>query len=299
MAVDSNRIERSNIGVTQVVKTISEMREWVTAWRTKGETIALVPTMGALHQGHMALVSEAQRRASCVVVSIFVNPLQFGPTEDLTRYPRNLENDVETLQAVGTSVVFAPTVLEMYPDGPSATRVVVESMSQVLCGRVRPTHFQGVTTVVAKLLNIINPDYAIFGEKDWQQLAIIRRMVVDLNIAVKVLGVPIFRDDSGLALSSRNQYLSLEERALAPILNRALLTANNDYVRGERDPEVLRKVVVSTLTRAGLVPEYVELVDPNTLQPRRSSLAGETLLALAVPIGKARLIDNIILGRIS
>ncbi len=262
-----------------------------------GDSVALVPTMGALHGGHLALVEEARRRAARVVVSIFVNPLQFGPHEDLGRYPRTLAADLEQLTALGTDVAFVPTVEEMYPEGPALTRVTVTEMSQVLCGRTRPTHFEGVATVVAKLLNIVGPDVALFGEKDWQQLAIIRRMVRDLNVAVDVVGVATVRDSSGLALSSRNQYLTESERDRASALYRALEAAREAYDQGRRDRRVLLEIVQKTLAEAEIQPEYVELADPDSLKPALNHLGGPTLLALAARLGKARLIDNVILGR--
>lgn len=283
--------------MTKVLSHISEARAWSALMHQNGDSVALVPTMGALHRGHLALVEEARRRASRVVVSIFVNPLQFGPHEDLARYPRTLATDLEKLAALGTDVAFVPSVEEMYPEGPALTRVTVTEMSQVLCGRTRPTHFEGVTTVVAKLLNIVGPDVALFGEKDWQQLAVIRRMVQDLNFAVEVVGVSTVREPSGLALSSRNQYLTEGERDQASALHRALEAAQEKYGQGERDSRILQEIVRETLGAVGIHPEYVELADPISLKTAPDRLDGQTLLALAARIGKARLIDNVILGR--
>ncbi|MCL5117132.1 MAG: pantoate--beta-alanine ligase [Firmicutes bacterium] len=283
--------------MTLVFHSIAEVQQWVGEARNQGGTVALVPTMGSLHEGHLALVREAQQRASHVVVSIFVNPLQFGPAEDLKNYPRDLSGDVARLSHLGTSAVFAPGVEEMYPGGPSATRVTVEGMSGVLCGRTRPTHFQGVTTVVAKLFHIVRPDVAVFGEKDWQQLAIIRRMVRDLNFGIDIVGVPIVRESSGLARSSRNQYLTAEDRSRAQALSRALEGARVAYLEGERRREVLRSCVLQTLRDAGLNPEYVEVVEPETLEQSPEALRGPAVIALAVRVGAARLIDNVILGR--
>lgn len=283
--------------MTELLKSISEVRQWVGARRHEGQSIGLVPTMGALHRGHLALVKEAQRQASAVVVSIFVNPLQFGPTEDLGRYPRTIGQDLAQLEALSTDVVLMPEVSEMYPDEVSLTRVTVTEMSSQLCGKTRPTHFAGVTTVVAKLLNIVQPDIAVFGEKDWQQLAVIRRMVRDLNVPVTIVGVSTVREDSGLALSSRNQYLSAAERDQAVALFRSLKEAERRYNQGERDHDRLVSAVRRVLDDAGLTPEYVELVHPDSLRPAPSRLSGPALLALAVRVGKARLIDNVILGR--
>ncbi|NMP22443.1 pantoate--beta-alanine ligase [Sulfobacillus sp. DSM 109850] len=276
---------------------IEEARAWARRQRSRGDSVALVPTMGALHRGHLALVEEAQRRVERVVVSIFVNPLQFGPMEDLARYPRTWEQDWERLASLGTDAVFAPSVDVMYPNGPALTRVNVEPLSGVLCGRTRPTHFQGVATVVSKLFNILQPDVAVFGEKDWQQLAIIRRMVDDLNFPVSVVGVPTVREESGLALSSRNQYLTDDQKTQATALYRGLATARDRYRAGERRREPLRQIVLDVLSGAGIEPEYVELVHPDTLAPAPDILDGPTLLALAARLGKARLIDNVILGR--
>lgn len=283
--------------MTQIVKNIPEIRRWVHGEQASGRRVGLVPTMGALHRGHLTLVEEARNRADRVVVSIFVNPLQFGPEEDLARYPRNLENDFRLLEEQGADVLFAPGVEEMYPRGPSKTLVEVADLSQVLCGQARPTHFRGVTTVVAKLFNIVRPDVAIFGEKDWQQLAVIRRMCADLNFPVDVVGVPIVREESGLALSSRNQYLTDPERDQAAALSRALGLAKAQFEAGERGREALRQMVLDTLERADITPEYIELTDPDTLETSPNPLTGPTLLALAARVGKARLIDNVILGR--
>ncbi len=283
----------------EVFSTIEAMRQWAACVRRQGERLALVPTMGALHQGHLALVAEARRRASRVVVSIFVNPLQFAPAEDLSRYPRTLADDLDKLQQFGVEGVFHPAVKEMYPDGPQPTRVIVPAMSAVLCGRTRPTHFEGVATVVTKLLHIVSPDLAVFGEKDWQQLAIIRRMVADLNFPVEILGVPIVRDEGGLALSSRNRYLAADEVEQAHSLYRSLLYARRLYEAGERHKWRLLDAATQILEQAGLSPEYVELVHPESLKSSPDILDGPAVLALAVYVGRARLIDNIKLGNTS
>ncbi|MCY0877621.1 MAG: pantoate--beta-alanine ligase [Firmicutes bacterium] len=282
--------------MTDIIDTIAAMRDWVQRARQSGESIALVPTMGALHRGHLALIRRAREEAQRVVVSIFVNPLQFGPQEDFDRYPRQLERDVEVLSQEQVDVAFAPSVDEMYPGGDSVTRVTVAPLAETLCGRARPGHFEGVATVVAKLFHIVQPDLAVFGEKDWQQLTIIRRMVADLNFPVAVVGVPTVREPSGLALSSRNQYLSAEERERASAIYRALVEARDRYREGERARDVLATLVRSRLVAAGLTPEYVEIVDPWTLREAPETLGTAALIAVAVRLGRARLIDNVFLG---
>ncbi len=278
----------------EVLRTIDGMRRWN---RQSTGTIGLVPTMGALHEGHLSLVRASVKKADRTVVSVFVNPLQFGANEDLSAYPRTFEQDLALLKAAGADAVFYPSVEEMYPRGESLTRVSVGTMGQVLCGRTRPIHFEGVATVVIKLLNIVAPDYAFFGEKDWQQLAVIRRMVDDLNVPVTVVGVPTVRETSGLALSSRNQYLSSEERGLAANLSRALRLGLSRYEAGERSRDAIRDAIRWELQEHGLEPEYVELVDPDTLDTAPQVLDRPAVAALAVRIGRARLIDNLMLGQ--
>jgi pantoate--beta-alanine ligase len=231
-----------------------------------------------------------------VVVSIFVNPLQFGPQEDFARYPKNLERDLEHLQPMSVAWVFAPGTQEMYPDGPSLTRVVVPALSAVLCGVSRPGHFEGVATVVTKLYHIVTPDVMVFGEKDWQQLTIIRRLVHDLNIPVAIEAVPTVREADGLAMSSRNRYLTPEERQRAPALFQSLLRARKLSERGERRVDVLSQAVRAHLADAGVTPEYVEIFHPDTLQPWRQQVDGPARIALAARIGQARLIDNLALS---
>lgn len=266
--------------------------------QANGEGVALVPTMGSLHAGHLALVRRARELAPRVVVSIFVNPLQFGAGEDLDVYPRDLERDLAQVREVGADVVFAPATEAMYPDGPSLTRVVVPEMGQVLCGRTRPHHFEGVATVVSKLFHIVEPDVAIFGEKDWQQLAIIRRMIRDLNLEVAVVGVETVREASGLALSSRNRYLSASDRARAEAIPEALDRARELWLQGEDRKIVLENRVREILYGKSLVPEYIECVDPDRLSPAPDELgAGPWRLALAVRVGTTRLIDNLRLER--
>ncbi|MCY0885193.1 MAG: pantoate--beta-alanine ligase, partial [Firmicutes bacterium] len=237
----------------KVIRTVREMRAAVAAARAAGKApVALVPTMGAFHAGHRALMRRARELAPWVVVSLFVNPLQFGPAEDYGRYPRPFDEDRAQAEAEGVDVLFAPPVEEMYPDGPSRTRVTIPGMSEVLCGRARPTHFTGVLTVVAKLFNIVQPDLAVFGEKDGQQLALIRRMVQDLNFPVQVVGHPTVREAGGLALSSRNRYLDAAETERARSLYRGLSRARAAWEAGERDPARLVELVVETLAAAGV-----------------------------------------------
>lgn len=279
----------------EIVVTLDQMQSWTASWRRMGKTVALVPTMGALHAGHLALVAKAAEIADKVVVSIFVNPLQFGPSEDFSRYPRDLTLDMEKLAHLGKAdLIFNPSVEVMYPGNASLTTVIVGEMSQVLCGRSRPTHFAGVTTVVTKLLHIVQPDVAVFGQKDAQQLAIIRQMVHDLNFPVTVVGVATVREPSGLALSSRNRYLSPEEKEKASYLYRGLKAAETLFKRGERRAEVLVARVKDTLAEVDLSAEYVECVDFDSLRPVEI-IERPVTLALAAYVGTARLIDNITL----
>lgn len=260
-------------------------------FRRAGNSVALVPTMGALHDGHMALVAEARRRADRVVVSIFVNPRQFGPNEDYAAYPRRVEADSAKLVAAGVDVLWMPDVAEMYPDG-FATNIRVAGLPDRLCGAARPGHFDGVATVVAKLFNQVRPDVALFGEKDWQQLAIIRRMSADLDMDIDIIGFPTQREDDGLALSSRNAYLDPQERAAALALPRALGQAATALEKGADIPQTLA-AIAPALTSAGFFEvDYVELVDAETLTPLDRLDRPARLLA-AARIGKARLIDNL------
>lgn len=287
----------------ELLSEVRALQARADAERRAGRRIALVPTMGALHAGHVALVAEARRRADVVVVSIFVNPTQFGPGEDLSVYPRPFEQDLAACREAGVDVVFAPSVDEMYPSG-HQTSVQVESLSRPLCGASRPTHFRGVATVVTRLLVASRPHVAVFGQKDWQQLALVRRLVLDLGFDVEVVGAPTVREPDGLALSSRNRNLDPEARAQAPVLVRALDAAEAALAQGERSREVLLDVVraeIASAPRADL--DYAELRDPASLEPAPGRLAGPTLLALAVrfpPPGSAggpavRLIDNRVL----
>jgi len=248
--------------------------------------------MGALHPGHEALIGGARRECGIVVVSIFVNPLQFGPNEDYARYPRTLEKDVEICRRQGTDVVFNPSPDEMYPL-PPLTFAEVTRVSEHLCGKFRPGHFRGVATVVLKLFNIVRPDRAYFGEKDMQQLAVIRRMVADLNIPVEIAAVPTVREPDGLAISSRNQHLNSAERKAAPVLYRALEEAVKRIRSGERDASKVREAAIAILESEPLVRiEYLEIVDPTEIQPL-STISGPVRIAAAVWIGGTRLIDNV------
>jgi len=248
--------------------------------------------MGALHPGHEALIGGARRECGIVVVSIFVNPLQFGPNEDYARYPRTLEKDVEICRRQGTDVVFNPSPDEIYPL-PPLTFAEVTRVSEHLCGKFRPGHFRGVATVVLKLFNIVRPDRAYFGEKDMQQLAVIRRMVADLNIPVEIAAVPTVREPDGLAISSRNQHLNSAERKAAPVLYRALEEAVKRIRSGERDASKVREAAIAILESEPLVRiEYLEIVDPTEIQPL-STISGPVRIAAAVWIGGTRLIDNV------
>lgn len=275
------------------LKTIDEMRALRTATRQSGKRLGLVPTMGALHEGHLSLVRASREKSDIVAVSIFVNPTQFGPNEDFARYPRNLDNDSKMLEREHVDVIFAPAVDEMYPAG-AITWVTVEGMSDRLCGKSRPGHFRGVTTVVANLFHIIEPDIAFFGQKDAAQVAIIRRMVRDLNMPVAIEVCPIVRELDGLALSSRNAYLNPEERKSALVFHRALQQAEKLFNEAERDSAKLiaaGKQEFSTEPKARL--DYFEIVDPDSLEPV-TTISNRVLIAVAGFIGNTRLIDNVI-----
>lgn len=271
---------------------ILETAASVADWRASNQgRVGLVPTMGNLHAGHLALVSEARQQSDRVIASIFVNPLQFGPTEDLATYPRTLDADCAALEHAGVDAVFAPSVREMYPhDGVSATTVHVDGITDMLCGSHRPGHFDGVATVVTKLFNIIRPDRAFFGEKDYQQLAVIRRMVADLSQRIDICGVPTVRDDDGLALSSRNQYLSPAERKQASTLSGAIADCVEDLRQGSRDFRSLEARGWSQLTDAGFDPDYFEIREPDLSAPTPESQVFRVLAAGY--LGRTRLIDN-------
>jgi pantoate--beta-alanine ligase len=286
----------------RVIERVAELQACSDAERARGRRVALVPTMGALHAGHLRLVDEARRRASCVIVSIFVNPTQFGPGEDLERYPRTWEQDLAACARAGADVVFAPEPGEMYPEG-DQTRVEVSELTRPLCGAARPGHFTGVTTVVTKLLIAARPDCAIFGEKDFQQLAAVRRLARDLRFDTEIVGVPIVREPDGLALSSRNLLLAPEHRNEALALVRALGAAQAAVAAGEQSTVRLLGLVELELQKAPhACVDYAELRDPETLEPAPATLAAATLLALAVRFpargdaaGSVRLIDNRVL----
>lgn len=279
----------------RVLTTRAELARELLPARRSGRRIALVPTMGALHPGHLALCDEARSRAAVVVLSIFVNPLQFGPGEDLARYPRNLRHDTVLARERGVDLIFAPTVEEMYPDPPNRVYVTAPALTDRLCGAFRPGHFDGVLTVVAKLFQIVGPDVAVFGQKDLQQAALVRRMVRDLDFPVEVLIAPVVRDADGLALSSRNAYLSAPERQAALALPRALALGRRTWQEGERNGLRLLGRVRDELEREpGVRIQYLELVDPTTLEPLDAAVPGAAL-AVAAFVGETRLIDNLLL----
>ncbi len=280
-----------NTATTKVIKGIAEMRRFSAEARKRGARVALVPTMGALHAGHLALVKAARRKADTLVVSIFVNPLQFGPREDLSSYPRDLAGDLAKLQELGVAAVFTPEAAEIFPPG-HRTHVEVEDLSGRLCGRARPTHFRGVATVVAKLLLIVQPHHAWFGQKDYQQLLIVRKMVRDLNFEVEVFDVPTVRDADGLALSSRNSYLTAEQRPAALTLQQALQVARRIIAKGERfSARIVSNLREVIRQQPGAEIEYISVCHPETLH-ELDAVEMRTLVALAVRVGRARLIDN-------
>ncbi|NPA16974.1 MAG: pantoate--beta-alanine ligase [Aquificae bacterium] len=271
------------------------MRETVKSLKKEGKSIGFVPTMGYLHEGHVSLIRCSRKDNDITVVSIFVNPIQFGKNEDLDRYPRDLERDIEICKREGVDYLFYPDVRQMYPEGYS-TYVVVEGLTEGLCGAFRPGHFKGVTTVVMKLFNIVQPDRAYFGKKDYQQYVVIKKMVEDLNMDVQIIGCPIIREEDGLAMSSRNKYLSPEERESALSLSRALFTAKEIFEKGETDPEKIKQKMRQIIQSYPHIRDiqYIEIVDPKTLQPKKRVEKGD-VIALAVYVGDTRLIDNITL----
>jgi pantoate--beta-alanine ligase len=275
-----------------LTRTIQDVRKHLELIRRQNKRIGLVPTMGALHAGHASLIERARSDSAFVTVSIFVNPLQFGPNEDYLRYPRPLEGDLEICENAGVDLVFAPEVTEVYASE-QRTFVEVSRLGDHLCGAFRPGHFRGVATVVAKLFNIAYPDRAYFGEKDYQQLAIIRRMVKDLNFGVEIVAVPTYREPDGLALSSRNAYMSPSERALSPVVFQTLRAAKTAIEQGERRTDVIKGSAIKALSReSGVRVQYFEIVDPLEVQPV-AEIHGEVRVACAVFIGNTRLIDNI------
>lgn len=275
------------------LKTVRELRAAIARARGEGKRIALVPTMGNLHAGHIALVEKARQRADFVVASIFVNPLQFGPTEDLDKYPRTLAADQEKLLEGGCNLLFAPSAEEMYPGGMQGqTRIAVPGVSEGLCGAARPGHFEGVATVVTKLFNIAQPDIALFGEKDYQQLAVIRALVRDLNMPIQIFGEPTVRAADGLALSSRNGYLNDEQRSVAPALYRTLCDIGAAIQAGERDFTTLCARGLETLRQSGFRPDYLEIREAASLRPANPGDRRLVVLGAAY-LGTTRLIDNL------
>jgi len=277
----------------QTITRIADMRALVRDWRFAREGIAFVPTMGNLHAGHASLIGAAHLHGRRVVASVFVNPLQFGPNEDYAAYPRTPDEDAALLESQGVDVLFLPTVDEMYPQGVAGSTIVdVPELSGILCGAVRPGHFQGVATVVVKLLNLVQPDVGIFGEKDYQQLTIIRRSIEDLCLAVRIVGAPTVRADDGLALSSRNRYLNPQERAIAPQVYRALDRARRRLESGDTDVAGIEREGLAALVTAGFRPDYFEVRMAGTLtKPHGQNV--DVVVLTAARLGRARLIDNV------
>jgi len=275
--------------------TVIALSDLLSARRSFSGTVGLVPTMGYLHEGHLSLIRRAKQECDHVVVSIFVNPTQFGPKEDLSKYPRDLDRDLTLIESLGADLVWAPTAEIMYPQG-YQTWVEVEAITRPLEGAMRPGHFRGVTTVVAKLFNGVQPHRAYFGQKDAQQAAVIRQMTRDLNFPIEIVICPIVREPDGLALSSRNVYLDAEQRKAATVLYRSLSAAKNAYEDGERDAEKLRQIMKDVLTSEPLAQmQYVSCADYDTLE-ELETVTGKTLLSMAVFMGKTKLIDNFVLG---
>ncbi|WP_243074456.1 pantoate--beta-alanine ligase [Microbacterium sp. SS28] len=278
----------------RIVRTVADVRAAVADARSRGEIVGLVPTMGAFHEGHLSLIRQARAESGLVVVSLFVNPTQFGANEDLSAYPRDEERDAALARDAGVDILFAPAVGEVYPDG-FATTIHISGITEVLCGAVRgPHHFDGVATVVAKLFAIVAPDAAYFGQKDAQQIVVVRRLVRDLDIPVRIVACPIVREADGLAMSSRNVYLDAEARAQATALNRALSAAEAAVAAGRTDAASVLAAAHAELAASGIVPEYLELRSPDDLRPV-DVVARPALLAVAARVGRARLIDNRIL----
>ncbi|AWZ49226.1 pantoate--beta-alanine ligase [Clostridiaceae bacterium 14S0207] len=281
----------------KTIKNIKDLRIEIDMWKKAGLSIGLVPTMGFLHEGHKSLIQRAVKENDKVVVSIFVNPIQFGPNEDYDKYPRDIEKDSKLCTDAGASLIFNPEVEEMYPDKNPLTFVNVENITNCLCGAKRPGHFEGVCTIVSKLFNIVAPNKAYFGEKDAQQLSVIKQMVKDLNFPIQIIGSPIVREKDGLAKSSRNTYLSIKERQAALILSKSLKKAKIAIANGEKNTIILKNLIIDNLISEPLARiDYVEIVDFN-LMCEIDTLNKESLIAIAVYIGKTRLIDNIIIRR--
>jgi len=280
----------------RVIKTSKEMVSVSSRFRQKGRSIGLVPTMGYLHEGHLSLIRKARRENDIVVVSIFVNPTQFGPKEDYKHYPRNQRQDKKKAREAGCDILFYPHTKDIYTDD-HTTYVNVKGLSLLMCGTSRPTHFEGVTTICAKLFNVVNPDKAYFGQKDYQQAVIIMKMVADLNMNVRIRIAPIVREKNGLAMSSRNKYLSSSQRENSAILYQSLKLAKALIMAGERSSSNIKKIVQkAVLTMPGIDVEYVAIVDPATLKEKRKT-DPDLLVALAARLGRARLIDNVLIKR--
>jgi len=274
-----------------IIYSIKDLKEEIKKWKNEGLSVGLVPTMGYLHEGHASLIKRASKENDKVVVSIFVNPIQFGPNEDFERYPRDINRDSKVVEECGGNIIFNPSPSEMYKENFS-TYVDVEGLTEGLCGAKRPGHFRGVCTVVTKLFNIVQPDKAYFGEKDAQQLAVIKRMVRDLDMPIEIVSCPIIREEDGLAKSSRNSYLSPEERKAALILYKSLESAKTALNEGERDALKIKDIIIDKLNSEPMAKiDYVEVVDSLSLKPV-SYIKSDVLVAIAVFIGKTRLIDN-------
>ena len=279
----------------KIVSTVEQVREEVKKWRQQGLTVGLVPTMGYLHEGHKSLIDKAVAQNDKVVVSVFVNPIQFGPTEDLATYPRDLERDAALCEDAGAALIFHPEKEDMYFDD-FCTYIDMDGLTKGLCGKTRPIHFRGVCTVVGKLFNIVHPDRAYFGQKDAQQLAVVRRMVRDLNFDLEIVGCPIIREEDGLAKSSRNTYLSEEERKAAVILHKGLVKGEELVSAGEKDVKKVLDAITEIIESEPLARiDYVEAVDFDNIETI-DTIEGSVLVAVAVYIGKTRLIDNFIVG---
>lgn len=280
----------------EIIEDVCLMQKKANGLRASGKRVSLVPTMGFFHDGHLELMRVAKRSSDIVVVSIFVNPIQFGPSEDYNHYPRDIEGDEKKAKQVGVDILFIPSVQDMYPEG-FQTKVCVEKLTRHLCGLFRPGHFDGVTTVVAKLFNIVKPHVAVFGEKDYQQLMVIKRMVKDLNMDVQIMSVPTFRESDGLAMSSRNAYLSAEERKSALCLKKSIDMAKAMVDRGITNALEIKKAIEKTIDSHSFTKiEYISICDPDTLE-EIENIKNRALLAMAVYVGKARLIDNAILKK--
>ena len=281
----------------EIIETIEEMRKRCEELRLSGQTISLAPTMGFFHEGHLELMKVGKRHSDKLIISIFVNPLQFGLNEDYEEYPRDMDGDLSKAREVGVDIVFMPSSEEVYPNG-FQTNVTVEKLTKHLCGLSRPGHFDGVTTVIAKFFNIIRPHLAMFGQKDYQQLTVISRMVEDLNLDIQIIGVPIVREADGLAMSSRNNYLSHEQRKSAFSLKKSLDMANEMFSHGEKSAAKIKKAVEKLILSHPLTEiDYISICHQVTLD-EIESVDGESILALAVKIGKTRLIDNCLIGKV-